>query len=848
MSTLLYKYKCLVAILICILSTAIVYAQPVIETKPNAAGMLDELNKWRTAIGLRPLGEDVPLSMAAQFHVDDMLKRNYFAHIAPSPVACGDVMVKEPPQRVACFGRAGRGEDLAGDNSPEDAVRALIADQPHCVDVLKPIYTSMGGGNTDRTYAIEFDGQVDPQTMIDIKPFCVCASGNASEGHLQDCAKQFNDRYNGGAVPATLPVLPLQVKMRLPADQNRTYDKNSSGGQTIGAFAPGTLTVKIIPVAGNPSGIPIELGDDKFKMIPDAKGIDQVVYNVTTVSQFSVNFTSWSLAPDDKFTVEITWLPADAASNAPVEATTVPAEAPVDATAVPAAEATCSASEAPDAMDMIITNKTDQPLSLVWIDPQCNETAYGTVEPGTSLQQGTFVGHAWVLRYPDGTVAEQFVASTDRPEIIIEGAAAVEPTAIPTEASVDATAVPAAATICSAAEAPDAMNIIITNNTDQPLSLIWIDEQCNEIDYGTVEAGTSRQQGTFVGHEWVLRYPDGTIAEQFTASTDRPEIVVGAAQNAEATENTTDAASTSVCSVSVSSVDELVNAINQSNDETACPGPDTLFVISDIQVSASYEGGENAFPTITSTITISSMNREIARDPNASEFRFFYVDATKGNLGNLTLEDIKLSGGSALDAGAVFVDARDGGQSSFRARNVSFVDNKSNGNGGALLTLSLNGGQVDAVIEDSLFDNNSGVYGGAFYSGGFDGGNATATITNTNFTNNKASAEGGAIYNNGLGNGGHAQMTLQDLPFTNTASPLNDVIQNNGRAGGDAVVTITKNQFGGSGISLGENGLIFNQGTEGSATVTWESQQAGGSENVCVGNGNDTLEVVACPA
>ncbi|MCA0457943.1 MAG: CAP domain-containing protein [Chloroflexi bacterium] len=422
-----------------------------------------------------------------------------------------------------------------------------------------------------------------------------------------------------------------------------------------------------------------------------------------------------------------------------------------------------------------------------------------------------------------------------------------EPTAVPADTTGE---VPAEST-CTPNVATEALDLNIINNTDQPLTLGWYSFDCAETSYGTVEPNSTLTQGSFVGHVWVLRAPDGSVVRQFTAAAGQTDIVIDPVNPADVVvpaDTTGTTAAADECNVTIMSADELVSAINKANDEAACPGANTLFVASDITVAAGYEGGENAFPVITTDITISSMNRIISRDASAPAFRFFYVDGTAGKAGALTLTDIQLTGGEALDAGAIMVDARDGGKSALHVRNGAFINNKSSGNGGAIMTLSMNGGQVDLVVEDSTFDGNAGIYGGAIYSGGFDGGNATATISGTNFTNNSAQ-EGGTLYNNGLGANGHAQMTLTDVTLSSSTSPRNDAIHNNGRAGGNAALTLTGNLLGGTGLSLGAPGIIFNQGTEGSAVTTWKDQTAGSAENVCIGvseTGTD-LSVVPCP-
>lgn len=81
----------------------IAFAQTNVETKPDGAGLLPEINRWRTAIGMRPYQEDVRSSQAAQFHSDDMANRDYFSHDAISAIECNGQMVASMWERADCF-------------------------------------------------------------------------------------------------------------------------------------------------------------------------------------------------------------------------------------------------------------------------------------------------------------------------------------------------------------------------------------------------------------------------------------------------------------------------------------------------------------------------------------------------------------------------------------------------------------------------------------------------------------------------------------------------------------------------------------------------------------------------
>src|SRR5690606_23023436 len=119
------------------------------------------------------------------------------------------------------------------------------------------------------------------------------------------------------------------------------------------------------------------------------------------------------------------------------------------------------------------------------------------------------------------------------------------------------------------------------------------------------------------------------------------------------TASTTQDETTDACSPTVSDAQQLTDAILRANDEAQCEGPNTITLSSSIQLSATYDGGDTAFPPITSVLTIQGQagaeSITISRDANAPEFRFFFVEGRNGNNGQLTLAGLTLSSGSALD-------------------------------------------------------------------------------------------------------------------------------------------------------------------------------------------------------
>lgn len=108
---------------------------------------LSLVNRDRQLNGLPPLVEDPLLSQAAQNHAEDMLRRNYFAHVTPEG--------KTPTDRLAQVGGKGSaGENIAQqtDNMGvqlnygllERFQKGWMYSPGHRQNLLKPDYTCFG--------------------------------------------------------------------------------------------------------------------------------------------------------------------------------------------------------------------------------------------------------------------------------------------------------------------------------------------------------------------------------------------------------------------------------------------------------------------------------------------------------------------------------------------------------------------------------------------------------------------------------------------------------------------------------------------------------------------------------
>ncbi|XFA73997.1 CAP domain-containing protein [Thermosynechococcaceae cyanobacterium Okahandja] len=121
------------------------------------------VNRDRRLNGLPPLVEDTLLSQAAQLHAQDMLTRNYYAHVTPEG--------KTPTDRFAQLGgRGGVGENIVQLTGSigitlnykliEQFQKSWMYSQGHRENLLNPEYTRFGYGivadpSTGRAYAVQ---------------------------------------------------------------------------------------------------------------------------------------------------------------------------------------------------------------------------------------------------------------------------------------------------------------------------------------------------------------------------------------------------------------------------------------------------------------------------------------------------------------------------------------------------------------------------------------------------------------------------------------------------------------------------------------------------------------------
>lgn len=129
---------------------------------------------------------------------------------------------------------------------------------------------------------------------------------------------------------------------------------------------------------------------------------------------------------------------------------------------------------------VVITNGTQQQLKYYWIDENCKQHEYGTIDPGKTAVQPTYATHAWIV----GTA----VTGNRVGEILVPQSAE-----------------PLVAEMACSLMSNVPLNFTVVNQSSSTANLYWVDELCNEIPYATLEAGQSLVQPTYQGHVWVLR-------------------------------------------------------------------------------------------------------------------------------------------------------------------------------------------------------------------------------------------------------------------------------------------------------------------------------------------------------
>ena len=106
----------------------------------TAPQIIEWTNKERRNQGLDPLQENATLNLIATKKIEDMFRRQYFAHISPSSTSAGDIAREVGYEFISI------GENLALGNfkNEEALVAAWMVSEGHRANILKPTYAEIG--------------------------------------------------------------------------------------------------------------------------------------------------------------------------------------------------------------------------------------------------------------------------------------------------------------------------------------------------------------------------------------------------------------------------------------------------------------------------------------------------------------------------------------------------------------------------------------------------------------------------------------------------------------------------------------------------------------------------------
>jgi len=109
--------------------------------------------------------------------------------------------------------------------------------------------------------------------------------------------------------------------------------------------------------------------------------------------------------------------------STPIPSTTSTTSTPlvVDPVASRCAEESGLVSSGSTPTTITFVNKTTQPLRVYWVNTTGARQAYGEVAPGATVNQGTFVGHVWVLADSTDRCVQLTVAAAPATTMTVNG-------------------------------------------------------------------------------------------------------------------------------------------------------------------------------------------------------------------------------------------------------------------------------------------------------------------------------------------------------------------------------------------------------------------------------------------
>ena len=171
----------------------------------------------------------------------------------------------------------------------------------------------------------------------------------------------------------------------------------------------------------------------------------------------------------------------------------------------------CSPAIQTDAASITFVNYTARPVSVFWVESNCQETSYATLKAGDSYTQATYVGHVWRIRDQEtNDVILEYAAQDSTPVTIPIGGFAPTPEN------------PA----CTPNAQTDAITLTFVNYTSRPVALYWVGYDCKQQKYATLKPGDSVDQPTYVGHHWLVRDDAADLNLMDFAASDATNMIV----------------------------------------------------------------------------------------------------------------------------------------------------------------------------------------------------------------------------------------------------------------------------------------------------------------------------------
>jgi hypothetical protein len=277
-------------------------------------------------------------------------------------------------------------------------------------------------------------------------------------------------------------------------------------------------------------------------------------------------------------------------------------------------------------------------------------------------------------------------------------------------------------------------------------------------------------------------------------------------------------------------IEAIVNANNDAATHADCPagsGADTIVLPANANVTLTNLFDFAGLPQINSPIIIQGNGATIARNGNAPDFQLVAVT----NSGDLTLQNVTLSGGRTFDRGGGLIN-----YGTLNIANSTISGNAANYGGGGVSNWGT------AIISNSGISGNDS----SNYFGGGVANYGTVTIKDTTISGNVAYV-GGGISNSGIVTienstvSGNTADTGGGLRNFGTLTAINSIISDNSAnsyGGGIAnSITLTIENSIVSGNTADRGGGIFNSG---SLTIT-NSTVSGNSAN----HGADVFNALA---